>query len=191
MRPYFIGEQNFDLKLDSLYMGRNISVSDNYAPIFPKDFPKIISIGNSVTSIPMMLFAYSDISELSLPSSLKTIGREAFCKCTNLDSIYYFADKLVEGSTNIFSSYTYRTATLYLSEAGMKDYKNINPWMNFQNVKESLLTGLDDIITNFNPNTPIEIYDLKGKNVTNSVSKLPKGIYVVRTGKGVKKIIVK
>lgn len=189
-RDIIIRSGNFEhLHLDSLYMGRNIEIGTYTS--FPDGSPSKLTITQSVTTISEGLFAYSGISELSLPSSLKTIGKYAFSGCKKLKDVYYLADHLIEGNSNIFSSDIYQRATLCLSATGMEEYKHKGPWKNFLYVETCTSIAMDEIIAEFNTDSSIEIYDLKGVKVGDQISTLPAGFYIVRRGRNSQKIVVK
>ena len=191
-RDIIIRRGNFEhLHLDSLYMGRNIELPSYGYTSFPDGSPRKLTIAQSVTTIYEGLFAFSGISELSLPSSLKTIGKYAFSGCKKLKDVYYLADHLIEGNSNIFSSDIYQRATLYLSATGMEEYQHKEPWRNFHNVEVFKSTDIDQVYADLNTDASKEIYDLKGTKVGDQVSTLPAGFYIVRRGRNSQKIVVK
>ena len=63
-----------------------ISLSDGTYPMENANI-SVISIGDSVTSIPDYLFAKTEITSLSVPSSIESIGIKAFYHCDNLETI--------------------------------------------------------------------------------------------------------
>jgi hypothetical protein len=50
---------------------------------------------------------------------------------------------------------------------------------------------MDEIIAEFNTDSSIEIYDLKGVKVGDQINTLPAGFYIVRRGRNSQKIVVK
>lgn len=51
--------------------------------------PIDISIPDGITAIAQEAFAYSSIRSVSFPSTLKTIGTQAFFKCIDLEKVYF------------------------------------------------------------------------------------------------------
>ena len=131
------------------------------------------------------------LTSVIIPESVTEIGECAFWECISLDSVTYLADQPIEGDTIIFSSTTYDTATLYMSETGKDASKDIDPWKNFKNVKVYDPASIEENIADFNEDAPCEVFNLNGVKIADSTDNLPAGIYVVRQGNTAKKIAVK
>lgn len=105
--------------------------------------------------------------------------------------MYYLADKLIDGNEDIFSDETYESATLYLSKSGITLSSTTSPWQYFNSIKEYDPAGIEDVVADFNADEPYEVYNILGVKVADTTDGLAPGIYIIRQGKVVKKIIVK
>jgi len=52
-------------------------------------------------------------------------------------------------------------------------------------------SAIENVIADPDPDAPVEVYNINGLKVADSTDNLPAGLYIVRQGKSVKKIIVK
>ena len=102
---------------ENLYLGRNISYSDQDSPFRENEKLKTLTIGNSVTYI----------------------SGFAFYGCTGLTSIHCLAEmppSVYVGYGDPFSNDTYQTATLYVPTESYSAYKNADYWKKFDNIVE-------------------------------------------------------
>jgi uncharacterized repeat protein (TIGR02543 family) len=80
----------YNSPIDTLYLGRNISVTYDYSynrSVFGSSI-KEVSIGNSVTSIvDLTFYNCSGLSAVTIPNSVTSIGNSAFYNCSNIPSI--------------------------------------------------------------------------------------------------------
>lgn len=76
------------LQLDSLYLGRNVDCRSGSCK-FADSYPKKITFGEFVTTVNDGLFAYSGISNLIIPASIKNIEEYAFSGCYNLKNLVF------------------------------------------------------------------------------------------------------
>ena len=129
-----------NLELDSLILNRVLPLIGNVRP-------KYVSFGEGWESISSSLFSRSNsIVSLSLPSTLKSIGSNAFGDCTKLDSIVTQAKEPPTcGSSNVFSSEIYPKARLKVPMGSRRKYAGANVWKNFANIitEGSLLVTVD------------------------------------------------
>lgn len=171
-----------------------------------------VSIPNSVTEIGDYAFYYcSGLTELSIPTSVTVIGdnafrgcrgmtsvtipasvayigQEAFAVCDNLISVYYAATEPVSGGDDIFE--VYATATLYVSEEAVEKCKAIAPWKNFVKIEAYDFSGVAEISEDIDGEKCCEVYSLNGVRIANTTDNLLPGIYIVRQGPTVKKVVI-
>ena len=76
-----------DSPIETLYLGRNLSFSDN-SPFHSKKELKSLTIGDKVTEIASCTFyECTNIDILTLPNSVENIGNDAFYGCNGLTSV--------------------------------------------------------------------------------------------------------
>ncbi len=150
-----------------------------------------VEIPNSVTTIGERAFAFCDhLSTTIIPGSVTSIEFAAFTSCPELRSIYYNTTEPVEASW-IFYDQTYTDATLYVPEAAVETFKQIEPWKFFTNIQGyNFSSGVEDV-TAGEVGAPYEYFSLSGVKIGHSKDSLVPGIYIVRQGNTTKKIIVK
>ncbi len=157
-----------------------------------------VTIPNSVTTIEhSAFFDCEGLTKVMLPKSVTEIGDEVFAGCGSLTSIYYPADNPMEFTADVFKDsypdYTsiYNNATLYVPANAVNKCKQIDPWKNFKTIKAYDFAGVDDVLVDTDVDLPCEVYTLNGVKIAESTDNLAPGIYIVRQGSAVKKIIVK
>lgn len=152
-----------------------------------------IKIPNSVTQIGIN--AFSDCSSLKIveiPRSVSTIYIWAFEGSDNIRTVKYDAPIPIRANRNIFSDQVYQNATLEVAKGALFRAKTVDPWMNFVKIKEVDFSGIDEVVVDeLDPDAPAEVYDLSGVRVADSIDSLPAGLYIVRQGGIVKKVVVK
>lgn len=152
-----------------------------------------LTIPEGVVSLGSALFSCKNITKLSLPSTLeKVTNSSAFyglSKLTELTSnaVVPPVCKSATGSdmTTLFSSYADKT-TLYVPKASVEDYKASPVWGVFTTIlpKDSAVETVE-----VEDNAPAEYYNLNGVKV--DAENATPGIYVVRKGNKVSKVVVK
>ena len=159
-----------------------------------------IDIPNSVKSIWRSAFkGCSGLTSINIPTSLWLLEEGAFLDCTNIKDVYYGASyPLTSDEEDIFSVATYRTATLWVPEEAIELCKETKPWCNFLDIKPyNFTTGEKGIIVSENNDYELdskisqEILNLDGTNISGSVDSLSPGIYLIRRGDKITKILVK
>ena len=68
---------------------------------------------------------------------------------------------------------------------------SVEPWMYFVNIKESDFSSIEEVIAELDSNSPVEVYNLNGVKVADTLYSLPSGLYIVSQSKTVKKVAVK
>lgn len=124
--------------------------------------------------------------------SVTEIGVSAFAYCNAINEVHYETSMPFEFSELIFTSSIYTRATLYVStlESVKKVIASTTPWKLFDKVTDPVLADITcpDSDNTFDPEAPIEIYDLNGLRLTTPFDMLPTGIYIIRQGSRVIKI---
>ncbi len=82
------------------------------------------------------------------------------------------------------------SVTLYVPKGCREAYATAPGWKNFTTILEDV-SGIDEIYRDPGEPDHSEIYNLNGAKVSESTDNLAPGIYIVRQGSNVKKIVVK
>lgn len=93
---------------------------------------------------------------------------------------------------NDYLKKAYTTIQVVVPNGAIENYRRTSVWANFWNMEEDP-TLIDNIIINHEDysNDPIEVYNLNGVKVGNSKENLTSGIYIIRQGNKVDKIMIK
>lgn len=142
-----------------------------------------VTIPNSVRNI--MDAAFSDCSSLTsitIPNSVGYIGDYTFYGSTHLKTIYSLrlAPPRIAGEKCLYNSFN--DATLYVPEEAVKAYMDAEFWKNFQNIKGFAPTGIIGIEADGNDKRNV-YYDLNGRRL----SAPRKGLNIING----KKVIIK
>lgn len=154
----------------------------------------------------------NQLEEVHLPSSLSTIGNHAFYGCLKLNTIAYWGTTEPEFGDDVFFTYSSEERTLYLPNA-VSGF-NVSNWGDNVNIKygekpgvveinnedSTIVYGMEGSIYVKSENAePYTIISLNGSEVTNGITKSGEqwitvcspGIYIVKTGNKINKVIVK
>jgi len=140
------------------------------------------------------------------------MGSDLFCDCDKLRAIYcnllepFFWDYGGKSFTNDVLKF----ATLYVPVGTKDKYKEVKPWCNFKNIVEMGEAGIENLQSDNGVDfrvcsgsiealndTSIEVYSADGRKVAGAVIRqgeqlsLPSGLYIVRSGASVKKIVIR
>ena len=136
----------------------------------------------------------TNLTDVSIPSTITVIGSSAFGGCLNLKSITdYNATPIAlstaatrgiitrSGGSSIFEGVDKETCILYVPEESIDLYKAADVWKEFVNI---LAIGISDGINGIiiDDGKPFDVYDLQGRKVKTKVTTLkglPKGVYIV------------
>lgn len=140
---------------------------------------KEIKLPESLIEIGPTCFQSSQISTITIPKNVKTIGGFAFNICPNLETVYCLAETPPTTEESTFDQTTYELATLYVPK-GTKDlYSKKGAWKYFKTIQEIESASIETINSdNQNPiyfdingnivSEPIENRPLKSTNVMNT-----------------------
>lgn len=140
----------------------------------------------------------TNLSAVTIPSSITTIGDKAFKGCSNLKSITVYITTPISlavagtrGSdgASVFEGVDKTTCVLYVPDGSVDLYKAAPVWCEFKHIVPiSTLTGISGV--NATEGEPFDIYNLQGRKVKSKaydLKGLPRGIYIING----KKVAVK
>ena len=151
-----------------------------------------IVIPSSVTSIGEYLFYNcSSLTSITLSESVTEFGVYPFWGCSELTSITYLAENPIEFGSDLFGNENYEKATLNYLESAAEKINNTAPWNLFKNrvgrSADFVDTGIEEISSV--SDGIAGVYNLGGVKVGESLEGLTKGIYIVRQGDSVTKVV--
>ena len=154
-----------------------------------------VTVPETVTSITDKAFAYCPVTEIVLPEKLDKLGERVWEGCDDIKTVVCKNTVPVKAPANLFTNKVYDSATLYVPKGCTSVYANTVPWKYFSIISEEEYDGVDNIISDENNDidfsTPVQVYNLQGVMVSDTVTNLANGIYIVRQGNNVKKIAVR
>lgn len=167
-----------------------------------------IELCNDVTTIGS--YAFSDDTNLKivvLGEKVSSIKEGAFAYCTSLSEIHCKNVTPVTITADVFKKVTTSNCTLYVPVGAKSAYSSATVWKGFKIVEESssVETNMTEsvkvrtvtgaiLVEGFTENE-IEVYALSGELIYSGTDNLinvnESGVYIVRVGKSVKKVIVR
>lgn len=216
-----IGVHAFPLQASLTVDKDNQSFSDEDGILFNKDKSVLIQcpstrsgayeIPHTVSTIEQLAFNKCKITKAVVPNSVTAIHNEAFrdCEsleylyidnpteigvcafydCKNLKDVYYASANPIPFGKATFSAEAYTKATLHVREEALDLIRQIFPWGLFSNTAIYDFSGISDI--EIDEDTTCEVYTTNGVRVGNSTENLIPGVYIVRRGSDVQKLIIK
>lgn len=164
------------------------NVSDNYK--IPEKVTGNDGNEYDVTGIASGTFKNNkNLTSITIPSSINSIGDAAFSGCENLKEITVYVDDPIALGSNgasVFEGVNFETCTLYVPEASIDKYKADEIWGQFKNIL-AITAGIHDIRLDDKSN---DVYNLQGQIVLRqspNIERLPKGIYIINGKKIIKK----
>lgn len=143
----------------------------------------------TVTSVGANAFSRCTfIKSVTIPQTVTSIADNAFWGCLTLTELVVLpVNPPVTGASTF--DYVPTDAVVYVPAESLNRYKFDEGWSYFHNFRELNATGLV-VGTDCDPEaTEPEFYNLKGMRIDSEL--LPPGIYIMRQGNTVRKIIVK
>ncbi len=169
-----------------------------------------VTIGNSVTEIGEYAFyCCGRLTSLTIGRSVKAIGEYAFSGCSAIKEVYCMMETPVEIEAE-FPNRVLNNAVLYVPKGTKDEYEMVYPWSAFSTIEEFDATGISGVTVSGGQfvtvdggtikvdNTSgqiVNVYTVGGQCVysgtDSTISNLAKGVYVVKSGDNVAKIILK
>ena len=134
----------------------------------------------------------TDLTEVTIPGTVTTIGAGAFGGCTNLKAIYVLSPtpanlaaaassraqhKVASTTVSQFEGIDLETCVLYVPYGSEQAYREADGWKEFKHIVgvhgETDPSGINDVRSDIRT----DIYDLQGRKIKGQVAK--KGVYVV------------
>jgi hypothetical protein len=135
-----------------------------------------------------------ELTSITIPNSVKSIGELALSQCTNLTDVYCYAEQVPEtdGSQSPFAYSNYQNATLHVPVGSIEAYRNDVYWNVFGSIvaltdNDPKPTGISSVLY-----TTSEIdgtvYDLNGRRI----SQPQRGLNIIRMKDGTtRKVLMK
>lgn len=120
------------------------------------------------------------LTQISIPSTIVSIGEKAFAGCKNLKEIHVSNDNPIDLQASIFEGVNLNTCILVVPEGCVDKYANDAVWGLFKIIYS---VGIN-IITIDEKTT--DIYNLKGQKVLR-LDNLPNGVYIINGKKVIRK----
>ena len=172
------------------------------------DFSIPASVERNGVVIPVTMIAPSafedntELTSVSLPATITSIGEGAFAGCEKLQSITVNNPEPVAlsstpaavrgirtraGERSVFDGVNMETCILYVPAGSVDKYKTADVWKDFKNIQAISATGVAGVIMD---GTPFDVYNLQGQKVKSGVTTLKgltPGVYIVKG----KKVVLK
>lgn len=166
------------------------------------------ALPGTVTSMADMSMAYSgNVTRLTLPESLESIGAYAMVECSGLQRVISLNPVPPTCSAmGVFDGTTFSTATLYVDASALDAYRRDAVWGKFATILAYDPAGIDDVgvaaggavvVNGSTVSTAaggaVEVYDLAGRRVASgrgSVELPGPGMYVVRASGTAAKVVI-
>lgn len=139
---------------------------------------------------------YTGIKSVEFSESLSYIGMNAFLGCANLESI--ISNPTVPPAADIlsFDDQIYSSAVLSYPKDRrdpIQPYERHSVWGLFINRKP--FAGIGNVISDYDSDivndSHVEVFNLSGTRIASSTANLPTGIYILRQGNKVRKVLVR
>lgn len=136
---------------------------------------------------------YTGIKSVEFSESLSYIGMNAFLGCANLESIV--SNPTVPPAADIlsFDEQIYSSAKLSYPKDSKQKYNSHSVWGLF--INKGPISGIGNVISDTDSDiandSPVEVFNLSGARIASSTANLPAGIYIVRQGGKVRKLLLK
>lgn len=184
------------LTLEDISIPKNVTRISTQCFYLCQNLRNVTFLGSAITDLDKGAFeGCNSLETITLPSSMSLIGERCFENCPKIREIHCDAITPPQVSESAFED-IYQSATLYVPKGCRSKYAEASVWKNFSNIEENEASGILNIDAAGQTGL-VSIYTLDGTPIyrgTTSVNVhqvLSKGTYIVKQGRGTKKIIVK
>ena len=139
-----------------------------------------------------------NVTDVTIPASIETIGNNAFSGCTGLKSIKMLNENPIDFSSpastrgmgtrasasSIFDGVDLETCILYVPDGSVDKYNAAEVWKEFKNILPIASSGIRTILNA--DGQPFSVFNLNGRKVkanATSLDGLPKGVYIIKNRK--------
>lgn len=211
------GAFEFCSALTSITIPNSVTKIDGFA--FYSSGLTSINIPNSVTSLGMDAFLdCKGLTSVSIPNSVTLIGDCAFQNCVALNSIHVNnsdPSKIALGYSSLFYNVPKSTCILYVPKGSKSLYSNAYQWSEFKNIveEEDLDTGIEILsaselglsiegkqlrLSSLSTGVTVQVVAIDGRVIFNaktidssiSVALPSAGVYMIRVGNKIAKVLV-
>lgn len=168
-------------------------------------------IPNTVSTIGDGVFVCClSLTSVTIPNSVTAIGESAFGNCDSLTSVYCYWNTPISCLPD-FSRDVYENAILYVPVGTSDAYRQIEPWMYFEQIEE-MSTSIDRVeVDKYTPvnlivengilyingveyHDKIQLYDMSGRLIYDGIGtklhNLSGGLYIVKVDSTIAKVIL-
>lgn len=151
-----------------------------------------------VTEIGHHCFIYNEyLKTVTLPSTLQAIGDNAFSGCKAMREINCKMAEPFECHPD-FISFVQTMATVFVPTGKADTYRSVFPWSAFARIKEKDFPNTQGVVTGCNQiecdapqdDQPMAVFTLSGAQVSTSLDGLQPGMYLVKSGNSIKKVLL-
>ena len=153
-----------------------------------------INLPKSLFSIGERAFGGSGLTSVTIPGSVASIGSLAFRVRPLINRVDSFNPTPPEmDNYDVFYSEVYDMAVLHVLKGAKEEYMTAFGWSNFCNIIDDLEkdnSGIEEINDTEDSQYPMEFYNLNGIKAGDCMEALTPGIYIVRQGSKISKLVI-
>lgn len=136
-----------------------------------------------------MPFSNRTVASIEFGPDVERLADYAFTDVSGVSDIYCNGiTPPVVANGNVLKSVDKSTCTLHVPAESLQLYQTAYFWKDFYSIKGDI-SGIEDV--EVEDNTPMEVYNLNGLKVGDSLEDLAPGFYVVRRGTRAEKVLVR
>ena len=136
-----------------------------------------------------MPFSNRTVASIEFGPDVERLADYAFTDVSGVSDIYCNSTTPpMVANGNVLKSVNKSTCTLHVPAGSLELYRNAYFWRDFYNIKGDL-SGIDGVVVE--DNTHMEVYNLNGLKVGDSLEGLTPGFYIVRRGTTAEKVLVR